>query len=103
MKPFLLTLSAVTLAAAAPASTHYVPTPNTERLFKVKCAVCHGADGSGGAGASFKVKLAHPTLPALVGVIKNGIPGTAMPGNPSMPDTAVHDLAQYVLYLNKKK
>lgn len=79
------------------------PTPDTERLFHVKCAGCHGAEGQGGVGASFKGKLAHPTPAGLYEVIKNGIPGTAMPASSALPDPMIKKLAAYVLYLNKKK
>ncbi len=85
--------------AASPTS----PGPDTERLFRVKCASCHGVDGSGGVGANLKGKLAHRTTPAIEAVIKNGIPGTAMPGSPTLPEPALKKLALYVEYLNKKK
>jgi mono/diheme cytochrome c family protein len=103
MKTLLACLLFTTTGFAAANSAPAAPTPNTERLFRVKCAPCHGADGAGGTGASFKGKLAHRTTPALAGVIKEGIPGTAMPGNPNLPDPVIHDLALYVQYLNKKK
>lgn len=79
------------------------PAPDTERLFRVKCASCHGVDGSGGVGANLKGKLAHRTTASIEGVIKNGIPGTAMPASPTLPEPALKKLALYVEYLNKKK
>ncbi len=51
-------------------------------LFRIHCAPCHGADGSGGRGANLAVpKLPHaPDDIALSRVITVGIPGTQMPG-----------------------
>ncbi len=100
MKTFGLFL---VLTAGSFAASPTTPAPDIERLFRVKCAACHGVDGSGGAGASFKGKLAHHTTADLESVIKNGIPGTAMPSNSTLPAPAVHKLALYVQYLNKKK
>ncbi len=79
------------------------PGPDVVRLYTVKCSPCHGPDGAGGIGASFKGKLAHRTTPDIAGVIKHGIPGTAMPASPTLPDPMVQKLAMYVQYLNKKK
>lgn len=79
------------------------PSPGTVRLYTVKCAPCHGPDGAGGVGASFKKKMAHTTTPQIMNVIKNGIPGTAMPASPTLSEPVVQNLALYVEYLNKKK
>jgi putative heme-binding domain-containing protein len=54
-----------------------------ERLFNANCAICHGADGD----AVPNVDLAHGKFrrassdEELAQVIKNGIPGTAMPSS----------------------
>ena len=98
-----LLLCSACLASICRAASIPAPSPDTERLFRVKCASCHGADGSGGVGANLKGKLAHRTTAAIEGVIKNGIPGTAMPGSPTLPEPALRKLALYVEYLNKKK
>ncbi len=104
MKTFLafLVMTTTTSFAAEPSASP-APAANTERLYRLKCAPCHGADGSGGTGVSFKGKLAHRTAPAIADVIRNGIPGTNMAGNPKLSDESVHQLAMYVQYLNKKK
>jgi putative heme-binding domain-containing protein len=53
-----------------------------KQLFLGHCAPCHGPEGDGGKGAN----LARPVLPraaddrSLFLVIRNGIPGTEMPG-----------------------
>jgi len=53
-----------------------------ETLFRMHCAPCHGADGSGGRGPNLAVlRLSHaPDDAALSAVIVLGIPGTQMPG-----------------------
>ena len=51
-------------------------------LFRIHCAPCHGADGTGGRGPDLAVrKLGRaPDDAALSSVIALGIPGTQMPG-----------------------
>jgi putative heme-binding domain-containing protein len=51
-------------------------------LFRVHCAPCHGPNGDGGRGANLAVRrLVHaPDDDALSAVIRDGIPGTQMPG-----------------------
>lgn len=53
-----------------------------EALFLTHCAPCHGAKGDGGRGANLAVRrLLHaPDDAALSAVIRDGIPGTQMPG-----------------------
>lgn len=100
MKTFsLFLLLAGGVFAAAPSA----PAPDAQRLYRMKCSGCHGLNGEGGAGASFRGKLAHHTTVSIESVIKNGISGTAMPANPTLPEPAIHKLALYVEYLNKKK
>jgi mono/diheme cytochrome c family protein len=70
------------------------------RLYRIKCAGCHGANGEGGIGASLKGKLRHRAQ--LFEVIKNGIPSTEMPAS-GLPDPQVKKMVAYVLYLNKRK
>jgi nitrite reductase (NO-forming)/hydroxylamine reductase len=99
MKLTLLILSfAAALSAAIPAG----PAPDAQRLFRVRCGGCHGPEGDGGAGPSLRGKLTHGTPKQLFTVIKNGIPGTAMPATP-LPDPQVQKLVAYVQFLNKKK
>ena len=98
MKTFLLLvlLASTTYAAGAE------PDDIAARLYRLKCAGCHGVDGAGGVGASLKAKLKHPGSTQLFDVIKNGIPGTEMPAS-GLPDPQVKKMVAYVLYLNKKK
>jgi len=70
------------------------------RLYRIKCAGCHGATGEGGIGASLKGKLRHRAQ--LFDVIKNGIPSTEMPAS-GLPDPQIKKMVSYVLYLNRKR
>ena len=61
-----------------------------KRVFDAQCAWCHGTDGAGGAGPSLqRVDLRNAGTDAdLVTILRNGIPGTEMPGFAwSMTDT----------------
>src|SRR5262252_4461250 len=51
-------------------------------LFRAHCAPCHGPNGDGGRGANLVARrLVHaPDDDALSAVIRDGIPGTQMPG-----------------------
>jgi len=72
-------------------------------LFATQCARCHGVGGTGGIGPS----LTHPTLKhatnddELVGVIINGIPGTAMAGFWNFTSDEAKQVAAYVRTLGK--
>jgi mono/diheme cytochrome c family protein len=94
MKTFLLL---VFLAVGLEAETDAV----TARLYRLKCAGCHGPDGAGGVGASLKGKL-HHSHAQLFNVIKNGVPGSEMPAS-GLPDPQIKKMVDYVLDLNKKK
>jgi cytochrome c oxidase cbb3-type subunit III len=50
-------------------------------IFDAQCAVCHGAEGSGGSAPDLRRPLLFRARDdeALVGVIRDGIPGTPMP------------------------
>ena len=69
-----------------------------KRLFLGHCAPCHGPEGNGGKGAN----LARPTLPraaddvTLYKLIRDGLPGTEMPGAWEM---IPHELWQVVAFV----
>ena len=69
-----------------------------KKLYEGHCALCHGITGTGGKGPN----LAQPTLrrapdvERLAEVIKNGIPGTEMPGAWQLTDREAMQTAQYV-------
>jgi putative heme-binding domain-containing protein len=72
-------------------------------LFATQCARCHGVGGTGGIGPS----LTHPALKhattddELVGVILNGVPGTAMVGFWNFTADEAKQVAAYVRALGK--
>src|SRR3954469_8318995 len=68
-----------------------------ERVFRNTCANCHGPDGNDVAGIDLgRAQFRRPMSDAdLVQVIKNGIPGTPMPGNNFSDEQA----ARVVAYL----
>ena len=72
-------------------------------LFQGMCATCHGADGAGGDAPSLnRAKLLHaPTDLALVGILQNGIPNTAMPRVRRLTETEARQLVAYVRSLGK--
>jgi mono/diheme cytochrome c family protein len=89
-------LAASNLMAAAPA-----PASGVARLYRVKCAGCHGPAGEGGVGPCLQGKLAH-TPQQLFGVIRNGIPGTQMPPS-GLPDPMIRQMVAFVEHLRIKK
>jgi cytochrome c oxidase cbb3-type subunit 3 len=65
-------------------------------LFHSNCAFCHGSNASGGRGPNLLGALSHSDDPKLLEkVIKEGIPGTAMPGFDFEPE----ELAALLAYL----
>jgi mono/diheme cytochrome c family protein len=98
MKKFI-----VCMMAAAPFlnAAGVEPSPAVARLYRARCGACHGTTGEGGVGPSFKGKLAHPTPKAMFSVVKNGIPGTAMPAC-SLPDAEIRKLVTYVGWIRKQ-
>lgn len=74
-----------------------------KKLYEGHCSLCHGQTGTGGKGPN----LAQPTLrhapdeKRLAEVIKQGIPGTEMPGAWQLTDREAHQTAGYVLSLGK--
>jgi cytochrome c oxidase cbb3-type subunit III len=69
-----------------------------KKLYEGHCALCHGQTGAGGRGPS----LAQPRLrrapdnQRLAEVIRNGIPGSEMPGAWQLHDHEVWKVAGYV-------
>lgn len=74
-----------------------------KKLFEGHCALCHGETGLGGRGPNLaQPALSHaPTDEQLVAVIKQGIPGTEMPGAWQLDDREAKLLAGYVRSLGK--
>jgi putative heme-binding domain-containing protein len=75
-----------------------------KEIFDAQCALCHGAGGGGGTGPD----LRRPTLfhakddDGLLGVIRNGIPGTPMPfAILSLSEPMIWQTAAYVRSLGR--
>ena len=96
----LCAVFAVTSAVAGTKPKEKLPSSRTDlatgkKLFENQCARCHGPQGEGGSGPV----LARPRLgrapddAALVKVLEDGIRGTEMPGNGSMSEREVRQVA----------
>src|SRR6266853_4963546 len=83
----LLFLQIALFASAVPLLAQHSFTPidveDGGRLYRANCSICHGAQGDGVAG----IDLGHGRFRRaksdddIAGIIKTGIPGTAMPPN----------------------
>jgi cytochrome c oxidase cbb3-type subunit 3 len=67
-------------------------------IFRSNCAFCHGITAKGGRGPSLiSPKVIHNTTdPELQSIIRNGIPGTNMPGFNSFEKDDLTKLIQYL-------
>jgi len=106
----LVVASAAPLRAAqgeVPVISAVEPSPDdsaaTARLFVSQCGRCHGFDGTGGLGPSLRQprRRRAPTDEALVQVILNGIPGTAMVGFWNLSEDEARRLGGYVRSLGR--
>jgi cytochrome c oxidase cbb3-type subunit III len=71
-------------------------------LFAARCAPCHGTNGEGGRGSNLAVRRLPraPDDATLSTIIRDGIPGTQMPGN-RMTDAENRALTTYVRALGQ--
>lgn len=92
-------------SASSPSTTALLADTNLaegQRLFEMRCAVCHGPKGEGSKGPT----LATPVLSRattdtiLLNIIRRGIPGSEMPSSRLRPDQ-VRDVAAYVRELGR--
>ncbi len=69
-----------------------------QEVFQVQCARCHGMLGEGGEGPSLtRAKLTYASNGnELMGIIRNGIAGTGMPGSWQLSESHVRRVAAYV-------
>jgi len=69
-----------------------------QQLFRARCALCHGYDGTGGRGSSLaQLKLRRVGDDAsLFDAIRNGIPGTEMPSVWALSDAETWRIVGYV-------
>jgi len=72
-------------------------------LFQGMCAECHGAGGAGGDAPSLNRPrlLRAPTDVALVNILQNGIPNTAMPRVRRFTEAETRQLVAYIRSLGK--
>jgi high-affinity iron transporter len=81
-------------------------------IFAANCAICHGAkgDGRGQRREAMKPPPANLTLPPwseevsagrTYEVIRNGVPGSAMPSWPMLSDRQIWDVVAYIHSLNR--
>jgi putative heme-binding domain-containing protein len=72
-------------------------------LFQGMCVECHGAGGAGGDAPSLnRPRLVHaPTDAALVSILQNGIPNTAMPRVRRFTESEAQQLVAYIRSLGK--
>ena len=97
----LLPLTAFAQArSAAPSGPNDVA--SGRRIFDAQCAWCHGNDGDGGTGPNLHGRLRHATtLPSVVDIIVNGIPGTDMPSfRLGLTERSTRQAASYVMSLS---
>jgi len=71
-----------------------------KRLFAQNCSSCHGADAGGGDGPNLRGVPARLGDSAVQGIIRRGIPGTAMPGSSTVSDKEAASIAAYLRTLN---
>lgn len=81
-------------SAAAPATP---PDPEQGKLlFAQNCSACHGADAGGGDGPNLHGVAAVLGVPAVQGIIRRGIEGTAMPGSTTLSEKETANIAAYI-------
>ena len=74
------------------------------KAYTTYCARCHGLDGTGGMGPP----LARPKLrraadeAAIIDIVMNGIPGTAMMGAWSLSEREIRQVTAYVRSLGRR-
>ncbi len=85
------------------------PAPDGGDLFKQECSMCHGVDGKG-YPALKTPDFTDPKVQAsltdkeIVGTIKNGRKGTAMPAfADKLSDEQIHSLVTYIRSLDSSK
>jgi putative heme-binding domain-containing protein len=103
----LLVIAAACLVAGFAAAREREPAPapidRGHRLFDVHCARCHGIGGTGGEGPPLTRPVLRyaPDDAALVEVIQEGIPRTAMIGTFSLSNAEASEVAAYVRSLGR--
>src|SRR5438094_1371560 len=77
--------------------------PAGRAQFENRCGVCHGGDGNGGEYApSMVAQAAARSDMQLATLIREGMPGRGMPGSPTLSDTDIQQLAQFIRTLRPR-
>jgi len=106
----LATFFTITVAAQPPASVAPLRSAGSsdlaagKRIFESQCAWCHGTNGTGGTGPALQRATLRnaDTDKALVDIVRNGIPGTEMPGFTSaLTERTAWQTAAYVRSLGR--
>jgi alcohol dehydrogenase (cytochrome c) len=87
---------------ASPAKKEPLPPATGQRSFESHCASCHGLDGRGGEHAhAIATPQAAGALddPALVQIIRDGIPSQGMPYFGSLSEPEIHAIITYLRLL----
>jgi cytochrome c oxidase cbb3-type subunit III len=92
--------------ARAPATSAASPTAPADleqgkRLFAQNCSPCHGADAGGGDGPDLRGVPASLGDTTVQGIVRRGIPGTAMPGSSTVTDNQAANIVAYIRTLDK--
>jgi cytochrome c oxidase cbb3-type subunit III len=108
VKTLAVLLGTVAIAAAQPPKPIDKPTAadlaRGAAVFAESCSRCHGLDGSGGAGP----RLTRPKLSraadeaAIIEIVRQGVPGGAMPPIWILPEADVVRVAAYVRSLGRR-
>jgi cytochrome c oxidase cbb3-type subunit III len=70
-----------------------------KQVFVTTCAACHGLDGAGGEHGpdiAHRQEIQHLTDKALLQIVRNGVPGTAMPAFGSLGSAQIQAVVQYL-------
>jgi len=81
VRGFSATMLVVFMAMLLTPSSAIAQSDDGQAVFESKCVACHGADLSGGVGKALNAgsSAASASDEELIGIITNGVPGTAMP------------------------
>jgi cytochrome c oxidase cbb3-type subunit III len=88
---------------AGPTPGHAVDVDQGKRLFQANCSTCHGVDASGAEGPNLRGVPQSLGDVAVQGIIRRGLPGTAMPGSSTLSANQVADIVGYLRTLDASK
>jgi len=86
-------------STAAASSAASADLEEGKRLFVQNCSPCHGVNGGGEEGPDLRGVSAQLAAPEVQGIVRRGIPGTAMPGSSTMSEKQVANVVAYVVSL----